>query len=234
MMSFFTTVANLSEPEVPGFRRIVDEEYYSSPSFGNGDEPSVVDVYESFLSVNKGTLVMKRMKPDYGLEIDDETRSVHVPSITKLPDILKRASYVWKSGHTTLTFELDWGAIDKLPVANGYSGRWEGNEYVYDYVAFGNLQSRPTSVFSSFSAKGRFNGSVIDSKVRIGWQKPIVFTDIYDDFSVSIADVESGFVLFEGLEGTFYYDASDDDENGNGCAYMFGQAIPKTEEKAGF
>jgi hypothetical protein len=40
-------------------------------------------------------------------------------------------------------------------------------------------------------------------------------------------------VLFDGLSGTFSYDSSQDDENGNGTAYLFGCAISKTEDKSG-
>ena len=198
LLGFFGTIANVSEAEVPGFKRMVGSESFYSPSFGDGETPKVIDVYATFTQVEKGTLRLRKYKPDYGLMISDDLRSVHVPSITELPSTLDNTSYVWKSGHTTLTFELDWSAIGRLEVADGYSGHWVGEDYLYDYVAFKDLEPRPTSTFSCFRAKGKFNGSSIDSKVTIEWGKPVVFTDIYDAFSVSIADVESGFVLFDG------------------------------------
>ena len=83
--------------------------------------------------------MIRRYKPDYGLKVSDETKSVHVPSIAQLPSAVLKASYVWKSGHTTLTFEFDWNAIDRLEVADGYSGRWEGDTFVYDYCPFKDL-----------------------------------------------------------------------------------------------
>lgn len=58
-----------------------------------------------------------------------------------------------------------------------------------------------------------------------------MFTDIYDGFSTIVSDVDNGYILFNGLGGTFIYDSSGDDENGNGSAYLFGQVIPKSEEK---
>jgi hypothetical protein len=231
LLCFFGTMANVSEAEVPGFIRMVGSESFGSPSFGDGEKPSIVSVYATFTSIDNGTLELLKHKPDYGLKVSDDVRSVHIPSITELPSTLKNTSYVWKSGHTTLTFELDWNAIGKLEVSDGYSGHWDGNDYVYDYIAFKDLTPRPTTSFSSFRAKGRFNGSNIDSKVTIDWGKRVVFTDIYDAFSVSIADVGSIFTLFDGIGGDFSYDASEDDENGNGTAYLFGQAIKKREEK---
>ena len=233
LLDYFSTLANLFEGEVPGFRRAVGEEYFGSPSYGDGENPSQIGVYETFTYVSKGSLLKASYKPDYGLKVLDEVREVHIPSITPLPSTVLKASYVWKSGHTTLTFELDWGAIDALEVADDYSGRWEGSQYIYDYCRFKDLSYRPSSVFSTFRAKGRFNGSLIDSKTGISWKSPIVFTDIYDDFSTTIDDVGGSYVLFDGLSGTFSYDSSQDDENGNGTAYLFGCAISKTEDKSG-
>ena len=229
LLGFFSTVANLSEGEVPGFLRRVGYDPFGSPEFGDGESPEVMDVYSTFAYVSKGTLYLQRYKPDYGLVVSDDLRSVHIPHLTPLPSFLINTSYVWKSGHTTLTFELDWDDIGRQNVADGYSGHWEGNRYVYDFIPFKDIDGRPSNVFSSFRAKGKFNGSNIDSKVTIEWRKPVVFTDIYDAFSVSIADVESSFVMFDGTGSLFSYDSSGDDENGNGRAYMFGQEIPKSE-----
>lgn len=231
IMTFISTVSNLYDGDLPGFPRSVGTDGYASPSFGDGGEPAVVGVYDTFSYIDKGSLLIRKYRPDYGLKVSDETRSVHVPSITQLPSDVLKASYVWKSGHTTLTFELDWNAIDRLEVADGYSGKWQGDAFIYDYCPFKDLSPRPTSTFSGFRAKGKYNGSSIDSKVGISWRKPIVFTDIYDGFSTIVSDVDNGYILFNGLGGTFSYDSSGDDENGNGSAYLFGQVIPKSEEK---
>ncbi len=231
IMAFFSTVSNLNDGEVPGFTRSIGHDGYASPSFGDGENPTVVGVYDTFSYITKECLRVRSYKPDYGLIISDGKRSVHVPSITQLPSEVLNASYVWKSGHTTLSFELDWNAIDRLEVANGYSGRWQGDSFTYDYCTFKNLPFRPTSAFSGFRAKGKYNGSTIDSRVGITWRKPIVFTDIYDGFSTTVSDVDNGFVLFDGLGGTFFYDSSCDDADGNGSAYLFGQEISKSEEK---
>ena len=229
LVDYFSTVANVSEWEVPGYLRKVGSDSFGSPAFGDGESPRVVDVYSTFTYVSDGILKLKRYKPDYGLKVSDVLRSVHVPHITPLPISLHNTSYIWKSGHTTLNFELDWDGIGQQDVVVGYSGHWAENKYVYDYVPFKDLDGRPTSLFSGFRAKGKFNGSSIDSKVTIEWGKPVVFTDIYDAFSVSIADVETTYVMFGGSGSSFSYDSSEDDENGNGKAYMFGQEIPKSE-----
>ena len=232
LLDFFCTVANLTEGELPGCQRKVGSESFVSPSFGDGAAPSVIDVNSTFASISKGRMILQKYKPDYGLVVSDGRRSIHVPSITQLPSTLENTSYIWKSGHTTLSFELDWDAIEKLEVADGYGKHWEGDRFVFDYVPFNKITGRPTSTFSSFRAKGKFNGSAIDSKVTVEWGRPVVFTDIYDAFSVSIADVESGFIMFDGIGSSFTYDASEDDENGNGKAYMFGQEIVKSEDRS--
>ena len=41
--------------------------------------------------------------------------------------------------------------------------------------------------------------------------------------------METTYVMFGGSGSSFSYDSSEDDENGNGKAYMFGQEIPKSE-----
>lgn len=233
MLSFFSTISRLSPGEVPSQERSVGSESTYSPSFGDGANPEKVSVDDPFVYLNKGTLLLRNLRPDYGLSVKDRQRKVHVPSIARLPETIRNASYVWKSGHTTLTFELDWDAIDALEVVDQYSGAWDGDVYSYGYEPFGELSGRPESLFSSFSAKGKFNGSVIDSKVGIAWRKPVVFTDIYDDFSVTVADVTGGAVLFKGMGGKFKHDASQDDEEGNGTAWMFGQEIRKTLDHSG-
>ena len=213
---------------MPGCQRAVGKESFFSPAFGDGADPSEVKVDDPFVYVNKGTLTVRRYRPDYGLSISDPGRRIHVPYVAQLPDGILNSSYVWKSGHTTLTFELDWNGIGEMKVVDGYSGGWKDDTYGYSYGRFEGLSSRPGSVFSAFSAKGKFNGSVIDSKVTVSWRKPVVFTDIYDAFSVAIADVGDDFLLFKGLSGKFSYDASGDDEEGNGKAYMFLTALHAT------
>ena len=228
LSGFFGSIARLSPSELPSCVRTVGSESYFSPSFGDGAEPAVVDVNEAFIYLGGGLLRPRTYRPDYGMTVTDGGKKVHVPSITRLPETLTRKGYVWKSGHTTLTFELDWNSIGKLKVADGYGGSWEGDSYTYPYVPFNDMLKYTGTGFSSFRAKGKFNGSVIDSEVAIDWRKPVVFTDIYDKFSVSISDVSSNFVMFSGLSGNFDYDASEDDAEGNGKAHMFGQEIPKT------
>ena len=230
LLGFFSTISNLTDGEVPGCQRAVGKESFFSPAFGDGADPSEIKVDDPFVYVNKGTLTVRRYRPDYGLSISDPGRRIHVPYVAQLPDGILNSSYVWKSGHTTLTFELDWNGIGEMKVVDGYSGGWKDDTYGYSYGRFEDLPSRPGSVFSAFSAKGKFNGSVIDSKVTVSWRKPVVFTDIYDAFSVAIADVGDDFLLFKGLSGKFSYDASGDDEEGNGKAYMFGKEIPKSLE----
>ncbi|MBR4756605.1 MAG: hypothetical protein IK076_06665, partial [Bacteroidales bacterium] len=228
LLGWFSTLANLSATEYPGFLRQAGKESYSSPGFGDGENPSVVGVYETFMTVRSEVAHPRRMHPDYGLSVTDPVRKVHVPYIAEMPDAIKDASYVWKHGHTTLTFELDWDAIGSRSVVDIYSGAWDGERYSFTYKSFKDCSFRPGALFSYFYAKGRFNGSLIDSKVRIGWKEPVVFTDIYDDFVVQVADVLHGAVLFEGLAGKFKYDASQDDVEGRGKAYLMGHEIEKT------
>ncbi len=228
LLDYFSSISNLSADEIPCFRRTVGKENFSSPTFGDGSYPSVVGVYETFVSVNGGRASVKKLRPDYGLSLSDPVRTVHVPYLSKLPDKITNASYVWKNGHTTLKFELDWDAIGKTDVADIYSGSWVGDRFVFTYKKFKDLTNRPGTLFSSFRAVGKFNGSRIDSKVGISWEKEIIFTDIYDDFKVAVSDVESSGVYFVGVEGKFSYDAGTDDEHGRGKAFLLGQEILKT------
>ncbi len=227
LLGWFSTLANLSSTEYPGFKRKTGKESFSTPGFGDGASPSAVGVYETFVTLRSGVAQARTLRPDYGLSVTDPVRKVHVPYITRLPDGVRNASYVWKSGHTTLTFELDWDAIGASSVVDIYSGAWNGEEYSFSYKAYNGYQPREGSVFSSFSASGKFNGSIIDSKVLITWRKPVEFTDIYDKFAVLVGDVKNGPVLFRGFGGDFLYDASKDDEDGNGTAYLVGQEIEK-------
>ncbi len=226
ILSYFGKVSNLSGNYIVNEPR-GSQEYYTRVRFGNGSAPEKVEVYDTFVEKKEnGRLSICRYIPDYGLKVVS-TNGIDVPYIASMPEGITDGSYNWNSGHTTLTFSMNWSAIGSASVFSHHSRDSGTGDFRAAYCSLSKYGSTLSQV--SFSASGNFNGSDINSSVSCKYGGTFLFTDIYDGFSCSISPIRKGsLLLMYGISGKFSYDRNQDSMDGIGTAFLFGSSVDKS------
>lgn len=207
-------------------RSLNGSETWFRADFGDGSSPAVVGVYDLMIQNAKGQIYSGTgsVMPDYGLSVTDSEREVMNPPFFSMPNDVS-GSFVWDSGHTSLRLSLSSEALSELKGTTVYpgGGNWssDGKRYSFSKSKFGSAYSSP---YSSFSVRGKYNGSNVNSTVSFSLFGSLTLTDVYDGFNMSVADYMDGSIMVSGFSGKFNYNRGDEN------AYAFGCAIEATEK----
>ena len=201
------------------------KESWFNVGFGDGASPSKVGVYDLMIQYISGEAYSGAGKvlPDYGLSLADSEREVMTPPYYAMPNDVT-GSFVWDSGHTTLSLEFSSEASYDLSETTVYyaAGRWDSanTQFYFPATTLGAVYKKPQT---SFTVSGKYNGSTVNSTVRFDLFGSLELTDVYDGFRMSVADFVDGSIMVAGFSGKFSY------TRGSDKAYAFGCEIPAEE-----
>ena len=171
--------------------------------FGDGAEPSSVGVYDLMLKYDGGVAGSGagELLPDYGLSVTDTAREVMNPPYSSIPQGVQ-GKYVWDSGHTSLTLGLsDVKALKDKTIYKG--GDWDSDNarYVFETETFGKAYKNGAT--TKFTVSGKYSGTTINSTVNFPLYEALDLKDVYDGFSLTVADFVDGSVMLGGFSGKF-------------------------------